>query len=136
MTKSEIKSLIEGRTSPFMVLAGLTSLNMEDSICEGIILAGGAVASYGNATDAECAGVTNSAKLLLAIEYSWLGYIVDNLPFNDITTGDVSEKLSQLVTQLERKLARIKGKLETMYGIGLSEMTPHIINLNFQEAWE
>ena len=135
MTKAEIKIIIEGRTSPFMTLANLTEVS-DDSIAEGIILAGGTVADYASGpTDAECAGVTDDVKLLLAIEYSWLEYIIDNLPFNDITAGDISEKLSQLVEQLERKLERIKKKLGTMYGIGLATLTPKIINLNFQETY-
>lgn len=135
MNKAEIKTLIAGRTAPFMELSGLTITNMEDSICEGIILAGGTVASYGNATDAECANVTNSHMLLLAIEYSWLEYMIDNLPFYDIKAGDGNDKLSQLVGQLERKLGRLKDKLATLYGIGLSEMATHIIDMNFQEEY-
>lgn len=135
MNLSEIKLIISARTAPFMTLAGLAADDLEDSICEGILLAGGMVASYGNPTDADCASVSNPVKLLLAIEYSWLEHLIDNLPLNDVTAGDVSEKLSQLIKQLERKLERIRKKLQKNYGIGLATITPKTVYLGFQEAY-
>jgi hypothetical protein len=98
---------------------------------------GGTVASVSSVSNSDLATVTDDLDKLLDIaEYRLLLSIKGRWGRHDITAGQLSEKLSQFATDLDKDIDRKRSELSDVYGFGGGLLEAGSISLNFAEKYE
>lgn len=128
LTRANAEFLLESRTGPLLTTAGMstdvdgTNVDLNDPIGHAVRDLGHAVASAVLVADADVANVTDAQtdQFLDLATLHTLEAILGNLDDVDIRVGPLSEKLSDLAKQVERKIARMRKQLDMLYGYGLS----------------
>jgi len=131
MDKTTAIDILNNRLEPLLTAHGI-SISLEYSIAWAVRAAGGSTSDYSSATDVEVASV-NGDKLLDFAEYRTIENVLNNLTTTDFTSGPISEKLSQLADRLRDRLAKLKGKIDELYGF-TNSMEAGVINLAFAES--
>lgn len=133
MTYAQLVVILRNRLGEYMDLAELTNVHYESCIAWAVRQSGGTTADPSQVTEAEVGAIANVDMLIDYAEICLIKTIIGNLPLHDIKTGPVDEKLSQLVKHLFMLKENKEAQMKADYGYGSGVMTPHIINLNFQE---
>lgn len=137
LTRANTEAILVQRAGPLMTKAGMavtivgTNASLNDPIGWALRQAGYSVAAPALVTDADIASVTEAGldTFLDYAEYRLLLNILTNLTLVDTRVGSRAESLSQLSSQIERRLNLLSGVL----GIGVGVLTEGIITYNFSE---
>jgi len=141
LTRSNVEFLIEARVGPLMTTAGMavtvagSNADLNGPIGRAVRLLGYTTADFTSVADVDVALVSDSKldELLDLVELFALEAILGNYDDVDITVGPRSEKLSQTISQLDKRIAAKYKSLARLYGQGLATLTSGIITLNIAE---
>ena len=145
LTRANAEVVLISRAGNLMTAAGLdgvtvdgTNSDLNDPIGYGIRKVGGTVADVTNVADSDLTSISSDDydEFFDYSEYRLLQNIAGNLDDVDIRVGPQEQKLSQLADFLDRRIERLKSKLEAEYGLGYATITAGYIDLNFQEEFE
>jgi hypothetical protein len=126
-TRAQVETVLIKRAGKLLTAAGLdgtshvgANADLADPIGYALRTCGFTVADISNPTTAEVTSVSNADidKLLDIAELRTCENISGNLDDVDYTLGPQSESLGQLSTKLDTKIARLREKILTDYGIG------------------
>lgn len=129
LTRANTEFLLEARAGPLLTAADMdgstvdgTNVDFNDPIGRAVRDLGHTVTSRILVADADIAAVTvaEEEEFLDAAELHTLEAILGNLDDVDIRVGPRDEKLSQLAEQVERKIKRLRKKMDLLYGYGLA----------------
>lgn len=141
LTRANVEFLMEARLSPLLAAAGMAvtvtgvNVDLNDPIGRAVRDLGHAVTSLVLVADADVAQVTVAQydEFLDAAELHTLENILGNLDNTDIRVGPRTEKLSQLATQVERKIKRLRAAMALAYGYGLAIPQSGVITKDIAE---
>lgn len=142
VTRANVEAITTNRIGPLMTLAGLdasivdgTNGDLNDSIGFAIRTLGYTVTDITDVADADLTGIatTEIDDLLDLTEYRALETIIGNYDDVDLTVGPRSEKFSQTVAQVEKRLARLKDQLEDRGLLGIATIGTMVITHDFAE---
>lgn len=141
VTRAQVETMLVRRRGKLMSAAGLAvsvsgaNADLIDPIGYAIRRLGGSVASIIAITDTDIATVSadDLDGLLDISELRLLQNIKGNLDVVDITTGPISEKLSQLSDSLQEDIKTLTAKVEDEYGVGGTELEAGVLKMNFAE---
>lgn len=128
ITRANLEVILVKRASAYMSAAGMavtftgSNADLNDPIGYALRYVGYTVddpSSVANADVAELAS-EDLDQVLDVAEYRLLKNISGNLALVDITTGPVSEKLSQLSASLEKRIEKLSADISTLYGAGVT----------------
>ena len=131
LSRANTEFLTIPKVGPLMVAAGMdgttvdgTNADLNGPIGRAVRDLGYTVASAVLVADADVAQVTDAQtdQFLDLVTLHTLEAILGNLDDVDIRVGPLSEKLSDLAKQIERKIERLHSMLEDLYGYGLSAL--------------
>ncbi len=140
VTRSQIESILVSRRSPLMQMASMAvttqgaNADLNDPIGYAVRKVGGTVASLASVTDADIATVDTDDldEMLDHAELRLLRSIRGNLALVDITSGPMSEKLSQLAASVREDIEALENAIGENYGGGASPLETGAIVLDFQ----
>lgn len=140
VTRANLESLVVGRVGPLMEAAGLgvsvtgSNSSLAAPLAHATRDVGGTTADPLTVTTAELAAIATADydDLFDLSEYRVLETVITNLDDVDITAGPRSEKLSQLVAQVERRLERLDSVMRRL----TNPLTAGYISLDFVEHGE
>ena len=142
LTRANVELILIRRAGNLLTAAGLdgttvdgTNVDLNDPIGYGIRNVGGTVTDVTSVADADLAGISTDDydALFDYAEYRLLQNIAGNLDSVDIRVGPQEQKLSQLADFLDRRLNRLKAKLEDEYGLGYATIEIGYTDQNFQQ---
>ena len=141
ITRAAAEQILVERNGPLMTAAGMTvtyagaNSSLNDTLGRTLYYLEHSVTNILSISDVDMAQVTNAEinEFLDVAEFYVLETILGNLDDVDINAGPRSEKLSQLVTQVESKLERLSRRLSTLYGFGESLLSARVISLSFAD---
>jgi hypothetical protein len=142
VTRANVEVELISRIGRLLTAAGLdgTTVNganasLAGPIAYAIRASGGALANLLVVTDADLAAfdVALMDQLLDLAELRALENALGNYDGVDIRVGQRSESFSQLGTRLADRIAILRGRLLTIYGIGAGSLTAGVIDLAFAE---
>jgi len=141
LTRANVEFIMVADTSPLLTQAGMAvtvagaNADLNNPIGKAVNDMGYTVSSPVLVTDVDVAQVTDTQQyeFLAVAQLHTLEAIASHLDDTDITVGPRTEKLSQLVAQVERKIKRLREELEDLYGFGLSTLSFGVLTQNFGE---
>ena len=142
LTRANTEFLVIPRVGPLMAAAGMdsttvdgTNADLNGPIGRAVRDLGYSVASAVLVADADVAQVTdaNTDQYLDLATLHTLEAVLGNLDDVTIRVGPLSETLSDLAKQAERKVERLSVSLERKYGYGLSSVTTGYLQKDFAE---
>jgi hypothetical protein len=142
ITRANVEEVLIRRCGKLMTAADLDGVSyfganadLNDPIGWALRQMEYSVASLVNVSDVDLADVTDAEvdQLLDMAEYRLMENIEGNYDDVDISASGRSESLSQLMVQVTKRLERLKAKIETLYGLGLSTLDGGVITLDFVE---
>lgn len=145
LTRAQAEQLLITRMGRLMAAAELdtttttgANTDLTDPIGWALRQLGISVPNITSVTDADVAQVQDANQDLFfdLAELRTLETIGGNLDLVDLQVGPRSEKLSQLVGQVERAISRKHAQLKTRHGWGLGTLTGGSILLTFQDNTE
>lgn len=140
ITRANAEGMLVAATGPLLTAAGMavtvigSNADLNSPIGRAIRDLGYTVTDITSIVDADVAQVTDAQtdEFLDVATYQTLEAILGNLDDVDLTTGPRTEKFSQLVKQVNDKIARLLKRLDTLYGYGQT-ITAGVIKLQFAE---
>lgn len=123
ITRANLESVLVQRCGALMSFAGMavtvagSNASLNDPIGYGLRQSGYSVSDISSVANADVAEIEDAA-LDMVIDYSeyrTLENISGNLDDVDITNGPESEKFSQIAAQLEKRLARLQSRIDSLY---------------------
>lgn len=141
LTRANAEFMIVADLSGLLSAADMTitvvgsNANLNRPIGRALAYLGYSVTDITSVADADVAQVTDAKTaefcdlLILYTMETILGWLDDV----DLTVGPRTEKLSQLTTQVERKLASLSKRMQLLYGYGLSTPETGYITRYFAE---
>jgi hypothetical protein len=145
ITRANVEEVLIRRAGKLMAAADLdgasyhgANADLNDPIGWALRQMEYAVASLVNVADSDLASVTDADidQLLDMAEYRLMENVEGNFDDVDISANGRSERLSQLMEQVTKRLERLKTKIETVYGLGLGTLDAGVIALDFIEKDE
>lgn len=139
LTRANTESILVKRCGPLLTVADMdgstidgTNADLNDPIGRAVRDLDYTVTSVVSIADADVAQVTESEydQFLDMATLHTLENILGNYDDVDIKAGPRDEKLSQTVKQIERKIGRLKDKIEDLYGWGLSAPVARVITVD------
>lgn len=134
-TYAQIVSILRSRLGKYMDEAELTNEHYESCIAWGVRQSDGTTADPSQVTEAEVGAITDVDKLVDYAELCLIKAIIGGLPYVDVTTGPISEKLSQLTKHMFMLKENKEKQMKAEYGYGLGTLTPGIITSRFEEPY-
>lgn len=124
LTRANLETILVKRASAYMSAAGMaityvgTNADLNDPIGYALRYAGYTVADPAGVADADIAAIGDEDldAVLDIAEFRLLKNISGNLALVDITTGPISEKLSQLSAALEKRIDKLSAEIALSYG--------------------
>lgn len=144
VTRANVEAILVKRTGALMTKAGLavtvvgSNADLNDPIGWALRRIGLTVITASLVTDADLASVTDAQldEFLDLAEYRTLESVLGNLAAVDTKLGPRDEKLSQLASQIEKKLTRLAKGLEAEYGYGIGTLSVGVLTYDFAEHGE
>jgi hypothetical protein len=141
LTRVQVETILVKRCGPLLTAAGMATTfagantDLNDPIGYAIRKSGGTVTAITAVVDADIATIDSSDhdQLLDLAELRTLETILGNLDDVDIRVGPRDEKLSQLRTDLEKRLARLQKRIQDEYGVTAVSMETGTIALDFAD---
>ena len=141
LTRANTEYLLEARTGPLLTAAGMstdvdgTNVDLNDPIARAVRDLGHTVASAVLVADADVAAVTDAEtdEFLDTATLHTLEAVLGNFDDVDIKVGPMSESLSQLAEQVERKIERLLAQLERLYGYSMATVSGAYIQKDIAE---
>ena len=141
VTRANVENVLIKRLGPLMTKAGQdgttvdgSNTDLADPIGWALRTAGYTTADITNPTTAEVADAEDDIDQVVDLaEYRGLENILGNLDDVDVTVGPRSEKLSQLATQVQKRLDDVKDRVEDLYGYGAAALEVGVITYEFAE---
>lgn len=141
LTRVQVETILVKRCGGVMALATMAvttagaNADLDDPIGAALRAFAITPANPLAVTDADIAGITNddAAAFLDVAELRTLESVLGNLQLVDIRLGPRDEKLGQVRTGLEQRIARLEKAIQTRYGLGLGTITAGVIGLSFAE---
>lgn len=126
ITRTTLETILVRRASAYMTAAGMavtyagSNADLNDPIGYALRYVGYAVDDPSSVSNSDIAEIADEDldQVLDVAEYRLLKNISGNLAMVDITTGPVSEKLSQLSTSLEKRIDKLAADIAALYGTG------------------
>lgn len=143
ITRADVEAELVSRQKSRMEAVNMSlsfsgsNLDLNSAIGYAVRHCGGTVASVSSVSNSDLATVTDDLDKLLDIaEYRLLLSIKGRWGRHDITAGQLSEKLSQFATDLDKDIDRKRSELSDVYGFGGGLLEAGSISLNFAEKYE
>jgi len=142
ITRANTESILVKRAGPLMVLAGLdgstvdgTNADLNDPIGWAVRVLGYVTTDVTAVADADVASVTADEfnDFFDLGELRVLETVIGNYDDVDLRVGPRDEKYHQTVLQAERKVARLKKRLEEAGVFGAATVTAGSMTLDFVE---
>lgn len=141
LTRANAEFLTVARLAPLLEAAGLAvtvdgaNADLNGPIGRAVRDLGHVVDSAVLVDDADVAriAVAQTSEFLDACELHTMNAILGNLTLVDIKVGPRSQKISQLATQIERKIKRLLDSMALAYGYGLATPEAGYISMDFAE---
>jgi hypothetical protein len=141
LSRADVEAILLGRAGAFMSEAGMDATtttgdneSLNGPIAYSLAKMGATPSDVTFVTDSDMGGLsTEDFPAFIDIAYmQLLSDIHGNLPLVDIQVGPRKENLSQLVRQLERRMAALQDLIIQQYGIGVGSLEAGSIDMNFQ----
>lgn len=145
LTRANVEAILIRRVGKLLTAADLNGTTMDgmnadlnDPIGYAVRRLGGTVASVVQVVDADLAGIASDDydQLFDLAELRTLETIAGNLDDVDITLGPRSESLSQLASQVDKRIEKLAEKVQRTYGVDVGTLSAGVIGLDFAEHEE
>ena len=144
ITRANVENVLVHRAGALMTKAGMdgatvdgTNTDLADPIAYGLRQAGYDVDDFTSPTDAEIDDAADDIDQVVDLaELRVLENILGNLDDVDTTLGPRTERLSQLASQVEKKLDRLQTKCQKLYGYGAATITADVFVHDIAEHYD
>lgn len=145
LTRANVEAILIRRVGKLLTAADLNGTTMDgmnadlnDPIGYAVRRLGGTVASVVQVVDADLAGIASDDydQLFDLAELRTLETIAGNLDDVDITLGPRSESLSQLASQVDKRIEKLAEKVQRIYGVDVGTLSAGVIGLDFAQHEE
>ncbi|KKN57472.1 hypothetical protein LCGC14_0561840 [marine sediment metagenome] len=141
VTRANVENVSIHRTGPLMAKAGMdgttvdgTNADLASPIAWALRQAGYSVADITNPTTSEVASASDDVDEVLDLtELRVLEDIMGSLDDVDVTVGPRKEALSQLATQVQKRIKSVQDRVEKTYGFGAAALETGTITYQFAE---
>jgi hypothetical protein len=141
ITRANVEAILVKRSSKRMAFVGMevttagANADLNDPISGALRQCGVTPANIASVADSDLAALETDLvdKLLDLAELRLLQSIYGNLDAVDTKSGPRSDSYSQFGDQLEKAIARLEGKVMSLYGVGAGSLETGVISLEFQQ---
>lgn len=143
LTRANVEAVLVKRVGPLLTKAGMATTvaglnaDLNDPIGWAVRQVGYTVSDITSVSNSDISAVQSDEydEFLDFAELKTLENISGNLDDVTVKLGPRSENLSDLVSQVEKKIARLEGKLKRLYGYGADSLQTGILENDFAEHY-